>query len=284
MARRPPVRCFGPQLEETQVGSAGNAAWQTTQPGDVQMAFDRHARQWFVIGLGLIGCATGYLLALSDSPVVGIALPLMFGLVGAIGGVYAAKGDQSSDHEVRLTLIGQSASAVSLGIVLTSLGVSTIAYFITNVTGYDTVFRSGIELPANWSPDKGVAAIIYLKTVFANKALLIEQWIFSLEQNKDIPLHTVTETLREIEKSVETVLPKPRELPSFVDNFNTITRHRNIVPSLLNLRTALAENQPSLSLDEIVIPGNELQSVAKQASNKLWFRLADLIQRLTKRQ
>ena len=41
----------------------------------------RYAQHWFIGGLGLVGAAIGYLLALSESPVVGIVLPLIFGLM-----------------------------------------------------------------------------------------------------------------------------------------------------------------------------------------------------------
>ena len=78
-----------------------------------------HAEKWFIIGLGLIGAATRYFVALSRSPVVGIVLPLIFGLVGGAGGVYLAKADlKSEEGRHRLALIGKAVGSLSLVMVL----------------------------------------------------------------------------------------------------------------------------------------------------------------------
>jgi hypothetical protein len=53
----------------------------------------RDCPRWFTLGLALVGVATGYLIALSKSPVVGIVLPLLFGLIGGAGGVYLWQAD-----------------------------------------------------------------------------------------------------------------------------------------------------------------------------------------------
>jgi hypothetical protein len=76
---------------------------------------------WFTAGLGLIGAATGYFVALSRSPVVAVVLPLVFGLIGGAGGVYLAKADVKSDEgRYRLALIGNAVGALALVMVLTT--------------------------------------------------------------------------------------------------------------------------------------------------------------------
>jgi hypothetical protein len=80
-----------------------------------------HAGVWFTVGLGLIGAATGYFVALSRSPVVGIVLPLVFGLVGGAGGIYLAKADlKSEEGQHRLSLIGKAVGSLSLVMVATT--------------------------------------------------------------------------------------------------------------------------------------------------------------------
>jgi hypothetical protein len=66
------------------------------QTEGMPMSSDLSAQRWFVSGSALIGCATGYLLAFSRSPVVGVALPLIFGLAGSAGSIYIAKADLTS--------------------------------------------------------------------------------------------------------------------------------------------------------------------------------------------
>jgi hypothetical protein len=81
-----------------------------------------HADRWFTFGLGVVGAATGYLVALSSSPVVGVVLPLVFGLAGGAGGAYIAKADLNSEHgQRRLALIGKSVGALSLAMIVASM-------------------------------------------------------------------------------------------------------------------------------------------------------------------
>jgi hypothetical protein len=85
---------------------------------------DRYAQHWFIGGLGLVGAAIGYLVALSESPVVGIVLPLIFGLIGGAGGIYAAREDLGSETgRQRLGLIGKSVVALCLAMIIASAGV-----------------------------------------------------------------------------------------------------------------------------------------------------------------
>jgi hypothetical protein len=75
--------------------------------------------EWFIIGMGLIGAATGFLVAESRSPVVAVALPLIFGLIGGAGGIYVARADLTSEAgRSRLALIGKSISALSAALIV----------------------------------------------------------------------------------------------------------------------------------------------------------------------
>jgi hypothetical protein len=77
---------------------------------------------WFIFGLAWIGVLTGYLLDMSRSPVVGIALPLIFGLAGGVGGLYITRAELGTEQgRQRLTLLGQSLGAFALGLVVSSI-------------------------------------------------------------------------------------------------------------------------------------------------------------------
>lgn len=95
----------------------------------------KYAGRWFSAGIALVGAATGFLLALSMSPVVGIVLPLLFGLVGSTGGIYLARADLTSEQgRRRLVLIGQSAGALSLSLIVTSIAFLFIRSFEPQAT------------------------------------------------------------------------------------------------------------------------------------------------------
>src|SRR6266567_638808 len=65
-----------------------------------------HALRWFLIGLGLVGLTVGYLAGSSRSPVIGTLLPLLFGLIGGVGGFYLGSVDFSSPQTpARLRLL-----------------------------------------------------------------------------------------------------------------------------------------------------------------------------------
>src|ERR1700730_7776645 len=104
-------------------GKAGLVWWTRLIAREVKMSANRHhADRWFTFGLGVVGAATGYLVALSSSPVVGVVLPLVFGLAGGAGGAYIAKADLNSEHgQRRLALIGKSVGALSLAMIVASM-------------------------------------------------------------------------------------------------------------------------------------------------------------------
>lgn len=76
-------------------------------------------RFWYVSGLTTLGALTGFVVALSQSPVVGVLLPLLFGLLGGAGGIYVFRVDLSAPAErLRLSLFGMSVTGFSLGALL----------------------------------------------------------------------------------------------------------------------------------------------------------------------
>jgi hypothetical protein len=52
---------------------------------------------WYLAGFGGIGLLTGLFTGMSNSPVVGTVLPLLFSLIVGTGGVYLASADFSSE-------------------------------------------------------------------------------------------------------------------------------------------------------------------------------------------
>ena len=75
----------------------------------------------FIVGLASLGAVVGYFVAFSASPVIGILLPLLFGLLGG-GGLFAlVKVDLTKQAaKEKLNLAGWSMAAFSVALVITS--------------------------------------------------------------------------------------------------------------------------------------------------------------------
>jgi hypothetical protein len=75
----------------------------------------------YFIGVSALGVVVGYLVALSASPVVGVLLPLMFGLLGGAGAIYTAKLDfRDPSEREKLNTAGISLACFALAIVVSS--------------------------------------------------------------------------------------------------------------------------------------------------------------------
>ncbi len=93
-----------------------------------------HALRWFLIGLGLVGLTVGYLAGSSRSPVIGTLLPLLFGLIGGVGGFYLGSVDFSSPQTpARLRLLGIALTVFVLPLLFGS--------------AYGELLRTGLGLP-----------------------------------------------------------------------------------------------------------------------------------------
>lgn len=87
-----------------------------------RISIGARAARSYVAGMSALGLMVGYMAGASQSPVVGVALPLLFGLLGGAGGLYIAKADLSQRRlAMRLLWIGRGtlafSAAVFLGIV-----------------------------------------------------------------------------------------------------------------------------------------------------------------------
>jgi hypothetical protein len=104
-----------------------------------------HALAWYVGGLAILGGAIGYFLGASKSPVVGAALPLLFGLASGAGGMYLAKADLTAKvTRQKLQLFGR---AIIAFVLLLMLGTFTGISLRTGV-GMTSMF-SGLWTGAN---------------------------------------------------------------------------------------------------------------------------------------
>lgn len=75
----------------------------------------------YFLGTGALGAVVGYFVAMSNSPVVGTLLPLLFSLVSGAGAIYAAKIDIKDPNEVgRLKIIGASLSCFAASLFVAS--------------------------------------------------------------------------------------------------------------------------------------------------------------------
>src|SRR5262245_45022719 len=101
--------------------------------------------RWFIAGFSLLGLSVGLLAGNSNSPVVGVVLPLLFGLVGGASGFHLAQIDLTSKTEGRR---------------LRYLGVALIAFMLPLLLGsaYGVLLRTGL----------GVASLLP-KTMFVSR-------------------------------------------------------------------------------------------------------------------
>jgi len=80
----------------------------------------RCALRWYLLGFALLGGAVGFFAGSSRSPVIATLLPLLFGMVGGVGGLYIARAPLSKpETAIRLRILGK---ALTLFIFLTFLG------------------------------------------------------------------------------------------------------------------------------------------------------------------
>lgn len=98
---------------------------------------------WFLVGLSSLGLAVGYFVGFSASPVIGVLLPLLFGLIGGGSGIYLSRADfdlEKSRQQMRL--IGQACTVFSVSIIISS----AIVLVIKSSSGPDSDnFKSYIK-------------------------------------------------------------------------------------------------------------------------------------------
>lgn len=87
--------------------------------------------RWFLAGFSLLGLCVGYFAGNSNTPVIGVVLPLLFGLVGGAGGFY---------------LSGADLSAPTTALRLRFLGVALTGFILTVLVGsaYGVLLRTGL--------------------------------------------------------------------------------------------------------------------------------------------
>lgn len=70
---------------------------------------------WYIAGAGSLGLATGFLVGASETPVVAILLPLLFGLIGAAGGFSIARMElETQAARTRIRLLGLSVLTIGI--------------------------------------------------------------------------------------------------------------------------------------------------------------------------
>jgi hypothetical protein len=68
----------------------------------------RTAVRWYLLGFGLLGAVSGYLAGASQSPIVGVILPLLFAIAGTTSGLYFLQIDLNAPEAItRIRLLGQ---------------------------------------------------------------------------------------------------------------------------------------------------------------------------------
>ncbi|WP_316364665.1 hypothetical protein [Candidatus Thiodiazotropha sp. CDECU1] len=98
--------------------SADNGIWVLRAP-IVNTKHLRYAIYWFVVGMACLGLLIGFAGGLSSSPIVGVALPLLFALIGGSGGVYLTRvdySDVSTPDKIRAAGISILAFAICVGL------------------------------------------------------------------------------------------------------------------------------------------------------------------------
>ena len=197
----------------------------------------RYAQHWFIGGLGLVGAAIGYLLALSESPVVGIVLPLIFGLIGGAGGIYAAREDlRSETGRQRLGLIGKSVVALCLAMIIASAGVLKF---------HEKVGPSGSAILTKL-PESSHFTGNQLSSLLDLRAKLEARGASVDEQTEVLKLFTTPESsadtskkLRAISDQITATLKSLNDAPSKPGQSDSI-----VVSKITRLKTVLAARLP----------------------------------------
>jgi len=86
---------------------------------------DKITLRWHWLGLGALGLLVGYFVALSESPVVGTLLPLLFGVIAGASAFVLGKTNFSNQEEasqIRYWGIGFFSFSVAV-LVAASLGI-----------------------------------------------------------------------------------------------------------------------------------------------------------------
>ncbi len=87
--------------------SSPSSPTSPTPPGPAPDQALKTGFRWFLVGFSLLGLCVGYFAGNSNSPVIGVVLPLLFGLVGSAGGFYLWAADLSAPATtLRLRFLG----------------------------------------------------------------------------------------------------------------------------------------------------------------------------------
>jgi hypothetical protein len=262
------------------------------------MSSDLSAQRWFVSGSALIGCATGYLLAFSRSPVVGVALPLIFGLAGSAGGIYIAKADLTSEKgRQRLSLFGQSIVALTATMIVVSAVILGFLYWFEGPHD-DTGLAALPTADGLTSADLAVLTVIRsrLQGLGASKneqtTILQNAVKFDASSVVAMKLRAIWTTGEAALKSLSTTLSaltntKPLQGPN--DSINKSTDAKlpqrsddginNSIAPFVNLQSILAGTQPLLKnwIDDLGASKGGPTSEASEAIIGSLRRIQDLL-------
>jgi len=134
----------------------------------------RLSLRWYMFGLALLGGAVGYFAGTSQSPVIGTLIPLLFGLIGGVGGLYLAKLDfESSATYLRLKILGK---ALVFFILFTLFGSAYGISLRTQISIWSFVSPK-IFLPA---PDTVLQEVLVKDTKKAMEIILLRARIRAL--------------------------------------------------------------------------------------------------------
>lgn len=92
---------------------------------------------WYIIGIGFIGIAVGYFVALSNSPVIATLIPLIFGLLGGSSGLLLVRINSNEESSyTKLKYIGISFIVFSVAVISSSWYALEISSRHTNFSEY----------------------------------------------------------------------------------------------------------------------------------------------------
>jgi hypothetical protein len=208
------------------------------------MSGREHSYKWFLAGLILVGGTTGYLLAISRSPVVGVVIPLLFGLVGGVGGLYVAKEDLNSEAgRHRLALIGRSLTALSLAL----LGTSTITLlWLANVGKSSRIVLSELPGYQRLTPSQ-LSALVEARAQLETLRVPVNEQKDLLERSIAFDAdRVVAKKLRLISDDIETVQKSLSSLQESNGTADTAPREWSPTYSVIELRSLINATLPLL--------------------------------------
>lgn len=166
--------------------------------------------KWHWLGLGALGFLVGYFVALSESPVVGTLLPLLFGVIAGINGFVLGKTNfESAESLKKVKYWGMGFFAFSLAIFLSSILGLVVKNAITN---HDETSIDLSQIEAHTATD---LVGLRRRLQILGASMTEQTQIIERAKQQALLAHSSTENVKEL---LTRFLPAAKELDSALNH------------------------------------------------------------------